>query len=50
MVLKEKMFVEYKDIRGKIVFVCDDYVTFTPINTAALLVVYRKDWSNVTVL
>ena len=50
MILQEKMFVEYKDMKGKIVFVCEDYVTFTPINSAALLVIYRNDWSNMTVI
>ena len=50
MIVKEKMFVEYKNLKGKIMFVCDEYATFTPINTSALIVIYREDWNSVTLM
>jgi hypothetical protein len=48
MILEEKMFVSYKDMKGNIVFVCEHYVTFTPVNSKALLLIYRDDWKYVT--
>jgi hypothetical protein len=50
MILEEKMIVSYKDIKGKIVFVCDHYVTFNPIDSKALLLIYKDKWNTVTVL
>jgi hypothetical protein len=50
MMLKEKMFVSYKDLKGKIVFVCDHYATFNPINSRALVLIYRDNWKDVTVV
>lgn len=48
MILEEKMFVSYRDMKGKIVFVCDHYATFTPMNSKALLLIYRENWRDVT--
>ena len=50
MMLKEKMIVQYKNMTGKIVFVGSKYVTFNPNDTAALLLIYRENWNDVTVL
>jgi hypothetical protein len=50
MTLEEKMFVSYKDMKGKIVFVCDSYATFNPINSNALMLIYKNNWTNVTIL
>jgi hypothetical protein len=48
MVLEEEMIVSYKDMKGKIVFVCGEYATFTPNNSKALLLIYRDTWNTVT--
>jgi hypothetical protein len=48
--LKEKMFVEYKSMKGQIVFIDKSYFTFKPFNTNALLLVYKENWVDVTVL
>ena len=49
-VFEEKMFVSYKDMSGQIMFVDTAYMTFTPFNSKALLVIYKEDWGNVTLL
>jgi len=48
MILEEKMSVSYRDMTGKIVFVCEHYATFNPVNSNALLLIYRDNWKNVT--
>jgi hypothetical protein len=48
--LKEKMFVEYKNMKGQITFVDKSYAVFNPFNSKALLVVYKENWVDVTVL
>jgi hypothetical protein len=50
MILKEDMIVSYKDMKGKIMFVCDYYVTFNPIDSKSLLLIYKSNWTTVTVL
>ena len=50
VVLEEKMCIEYKEFKGQVVFKCDDYVTFNPFNTKALLLIYRQNWKDVTLL
>jgi hypothetical protein len=49
-VFEEKMFVSYKDMNGQIMFIDKQYMTFTPFNSKALLVIYKEDWGDVTVL
>jgi hypothetical protein len=44
------MIISYKNTNGKIVFLGNQYFTFVPDNSNALLLVYREDWKNVTVL
>jgi hypothetical protein len=46
----EKMLISYKNMEGRIVFVDNQYFTFTPNGSSALLLVYRQDWNTVTVL
>ena len=48
--LKEKMIVEYKDMKGQITFTDKSYIVFNPFNTKAMLVVYKENWDAVTVL
>ena len=50
VMLEEKMCIEYKEFKGQVVFKCDDYVTFNPFNTKALLLIYRQNWKDVTLL
>ena len=50
LMLKEKMFVEYKNMKGQITFVDKSYAVFNPFNSKALLVVYKENWVDVTVL
>lgn len=50
IVFEEKMHVSYKNMNGQIVFIDKSYVTFNPLNSAALLVIYREDWQHVTIL
>jgi len=47
---KEKMFVSYKDMIGTIVCITEQYFTFNPKDSNAVLLVYKNDWSGVTVL
>ena len=42
------MIVSYKDMNGKIVHVGKDYMTFTPFNSNALLVICKFNWHLVT--
>ena len=49
-VFEEKMFVSYKNMNGQVVHVGEKYLTFTPFNTSALLVVYKDQWKDVTLL
>lgn len=49
-VFEEKMFVSYKDMNGQIMHVGEKYLTFTPFNSKALLVIYKGDWGSVTLL
>ena len=44
------MYVAYKNFEGQIMHVGDKYMTFTPFNTRALMVIYKNQWSDVTVL
>lgn len=50
LMLKEKMFVQYKDMKGQITFTDKSYIVFNPFNSKALLVVYKENWDDVTVL
>ena len=47
---KEKMSISYKDMVGTIVCITEQYFTFSPNNSNAVLLVYKTDWSTVTVL
>ncbi len=47
---EEKMFVSYKDMSGQIVHIGNHYMTFTPSNSKAILLIYKNDWSAVTVM
>lgn len=47
---EEKMRVCYKNISGKILYITNNYFTFTPFDTSALIVVYKNEWKDVTVL
>jgi hypothetical protein len=47
---KTQSLIQYKNLIGRIQFVNKSYFTFTPDNTTALIVVYREDWNNVTIL
>ena len=46
----EKMHICYKDLKGQIVHIGEKYMTFTPFDSKALMVIYKNQWSNVTVL
>ena len=50
MVFEEKMFVSYRHMKGQIMFVDNSYMTFTPFNSKALLVIYKEEWDSVTLL
>ena len=47
---KEKMFVEFKDMKGQITFIDKSYFVLNPFNSKAFLLVYKEDWGDVTVL
>jgi len=47
---EEKMIVSYKDMIGNIVCITKHYFTFNPNNSNAILLVYKNDWKDVTVL
>jgi hypothetical protein len=49
-VFEEKMFVSYKSMKGQIMHVGEKYLTFTPFNSKALLVIYKESWKTVTLL
>ena len=49
-VFEEKMYVSYKNMSGQIMFVDNSYMTFNPFNSKALIIIYKEDWGNVTVL
>lgn len=49
-VFEEKMFVSYKNMNGQVMHVGEKYLTFTPFNSSALLVVYKDQWNDVTLL
>ena len=50
MHFEEQMKVSYKEFIGHIDFVGKKYITFTPENSGALLLVYKEQWKDVTVL
>jgi len=47
---EEKMTVSYENMIGNIVCITEQYFTFQPNNSNAILLVYKNDWSGVTVL
>jgi hypothetical protein len=47
---KEKMSISYKDMVGTIVCITEQYFTFNPKDSNAVLLVFKDDWSTVTVL
>jgi hypothetical protein len=47
---KEEMFVSYKHMVGTIVCITEQYFTFNPKDSKAVLLVYKSDWETVTVL
>lgn len=49
-IFEEKMYVSYKDMSGQIIFIEKSYMTFTPFDSKALIVIYKEDWKHVTVL
>ena len=50
MILKEKMCINYDGFKGQIVFVCDQYATFNPFNSKALILIFKENWEDVTLL
>lgn len=50
MQFEEQMKVSYKEFIGNIHFVGKQYITFRPENSQALLLVYKEQWKDVTVL
>lgn len=48
--LEEKINVSYKDMKGQIIYMTNNYFTFTPFNSKALILVYKENWKDVTVL
>ena len=47
---EEKIFISYKHMNGQVMHVGEKYLTFTPFNSSALLVVYNDQWNAVTLL
>jgi hypothetical protein len=47
---KEKMFVEYKHMKGQIIFIDESYFTFKPFHSEAILLIYKENWVDVTVI
>ena len=47
---KENMLVSYDNMNGHIVHIGNTYFTFMPLNSNALILVYKNDWKTVTVL
>jgi len=47
---EEKMCVQYRDMKGQVKFVDKSYIVFNPFNSSALLLVYKENWDDVTVL
>jgi hypothetical protein len=46
---KENMLVSYKDMVGTIVCMTEQYFTFNPKDSNAVLLVYKSQWNSVTV-
>jgi hypothetical protein len=44
------MKISYFDFIGTINFVGEKYITFTPENSNASLLIYKQDWKDVTVV
>ena len=44
------MSVSYKNMVGTIVCITEQYFTFNPENSNAVLLVYKNEWSGVTLL
>lgn len=49
-VFEEKMFISYKSMNGQVMHVGEKYLTFTPFNSKALMIVYKDQWKDVTLL
>ena len=47
---EEKMFISYKEMSGQVMHVGEKYLTFNPFNSKALLLVYKDQWKDVTLL
>ena len=47
---EEKMYVQYRDLKGVVTFVSKSYITFNPSDSNALMLIYKENWKNVTVL
>lgn len=45
---KEEMLVSYKHMVGTIVCITEQYFTFNPNDSDAVLLVYKSDWHLVT--
>jgi len=50
MQFKSGTKVLYTEVIGTINFVGEQYITFNPENSNALLLIYKQDWKDVTVL
>jgi hypothetical protein len=50
MQFESQMKVSYLDFIGTIGFIGEKYVTLIPENSNVSLLIYRRDWNDVTVL
>jgi len=47
---EEKMTVSYENMIGNIVCITEQYFTFQPNNSNAIILIYKENWKDVTVL
>lgn len=50
MEFESKSLVQYQEHIGNIVCVCKNYFTLNLLNTSALMLIFRHQWKDVTVL
>ena len=50
MLFEEKSVIAYKEFIGTIHFIGTQYITFIPNNSQAVILVYKENWKDVTVL
>lgn len=47
---EEEMYISYQDMKGQIKYVGRKYLTFVPFNSKAILLVYKENWKDVTLM